>query len=199
MRRGLGGLIISIAVAGATLFHATPASACSCASLGLDRILEGAAAVFVGTPVGRYEIGHTQVDEDAPWQAPVRWQFEVDTVLVGDVAELVEVGTGYGEGDCGVDFSRTGRVGVVASRDALGFTTSSCSGVWAPDVLEAAAGPGSPPAPGPDRPAPAPGVPAWFLPSLVAIAALGLASAAGARRRRLPVQDGWRPGDGSSG
>ncbi len=199
MRRGLGVLITSMVVAGATLFHAGPANACSCARPDLDRALEGAAAVFVGTAVGRYEIGYAEGEEDGPWQAPVRWQFEVDMVMVGDVPELVEVGTGYGDADCGVDFARTGRVGIVASRDGVGLTTSSCSGVWSPDVLEAATGPGSPPAAVPDQADPASGVPSWFLPALGALVAIGLTMIAVGRRRRLPQRDGWRAGDGSTG
>lgn len=148
MRRMIGWLALTM-ITTAFVFTGMPtAAACSCMPVEIeDAINEHTAAAFVGTAVASQDVGYPEEGHGNAWHEPVRWTFEVETMLHGDVPALVEVGSGYGGGDCGVDFSNRGRVGIVAYEDDLGWSTGTCGGVWNADALIAAHGPGQTPTP----------------------------------------------------
>ena len=131
-----------------------------------------AAAAFIGTAVSVEDIGYPQSDNpdeedtDDYW-APLRGTFEVETVLLGEVHETVAVGSGYGGGDCGVDFENRGRVGIVAYADDKGLSTGICGGVWDADHLLEVHGPGSEPLPDAVEPSETDnsGIPVWVWPA----------------------------------
>ena len=155
MRRLTAAVVAMVAAASFVLAGAVPAFACSCGTdvtVG-DAVGPHTAVAFVGTAISVTEVGYPEelpIEQQeqgiqGPEWAPLRWTFEVETVLVGDVPQTVDVGSGYGGGDCGVDFADVGRIGVVASNDDLGLATSICGGVWDADELIAAYGPGTDP------------------------------------------------------
>ena len=141
-----------------------------------DAMRPEAVAAFVGTAVSMEDIGYTEGHDDEYW-GPLRWTFEVETVLLGEIHETVVVGSGCNSADCGIDFEHLGRVGIVAYEDGKGSSTGLCSGVWDADHLIAVHGPGSTPLPGAPETA-AGGIPIWVWPAvLLATGAVGTMSA----------------------
>lgn len=193
-RRSLPVLAAAFALSGLTVLSAaSPAYGCSCAETSIESVVDpGTVAAFVGVPVAVMESTGPGRDPGDVYVAPLLWTFEVETVIVGDLAEMVEVGSGYGGGDCGVDFSHTGRVAVVAYGDPGNLTTGSCGGVWDADDFLAVHGPGVPPIPyvGAASEPVDTGPPIWVW---WGAAGLVLATAAGVliSRRRTTFQDGW--------
>ena len=154
MRRFTAAVVAMVAASSFVLASAVPAFACSCVPVTVgDAVRPHTAVAFVGTAISVTEVGYPEelpIEQQeqgiqGPEWAPLRWTFEVETVLIGDAPERVMVGSGYGGGDCGVDFADLGRIGVVASNDDLGLATHSCGGVWDADELIAAYGPGTDP------------------------------------------------------
>ena len=157
--RQILSVFATLAVWGTVLLAgAPPAYGCSCLPVSIEEAVRpDSVAAFTGTPISSRDIGY---EEGPGWREPIRWTFRVDTVLHGEVAETVEVGTGYGSGDCGIDFTNQGRVGIVAYEDDIGLATGICGGVWEADELIAAHGPGYAPTPGGQ---PGQGVALWGL------------------------------------
>ena len=181
MQRSIVVVIFLGAVLLGSVAVAPPASACSCVATDIDTVLDNASAAFVGVAVDRTDAGQG-----------IRWGFEVETVLAGELSEFVVVSSGYGGGDCGHDFSQSGRVGVVAhSRDA-GLATSICGGVWAAQELLEVHGPGYAPLSSQrDEPTPASGTPVWWWiagGSALLVLATGLVVRS---MRRRDYHDGW--------
>lgn len=145
MRHVLAVLVTLAMSAMVLLGDAPPAHGCSCIeSRIVDAVTPETVAAFIGAPISSRDVGYP---EGQGWHEPVRWTFEVETVIAGDVPAAVEVGSGYGGGDCGVDFSSMDRVGIVAYDDDMGLATGICGGVWNADELLEAYGPGYAPLP----------------------------------------------------
>ena len=134
-------LLILIALTGGLLVGSGPASACSCALLEPQQMLDFAPTAFVGTvagivPGGRGEFGPTHA-----------LTFTVETVLAGEVPAEVEVVTADNSAACGIDAVVGIRLAVFASEDGGQLTSNLCS-VTDAEVAIKALGPGSPPTPG---------------------------------------------------
>ena len=86
------------------------ARACSCMTFTVDSALAGGAAAFVGMP-------QAEIDGASAGQTygPRGWQFEVETVVKGELPDQVEVWQSSG-GECGPTFTVRRRVGVVLRR-----------------------------------------------------------------------------------
>ena len=195
MRRRILTAIILVAATVSSVALAAPAAyGCSCAEVGVEDALSFDASVaFIGVPIDVRDV--TPVRTDEAWVEPRQWTFEVEAVLLGDVPEVIDVGSGLGGGDCGVDFSRSGRVGVVAWGAPGNLSTGICGGVWDADVLLAAYGPGTEPIPVVEA-APADhqdpsGSLMWLWPVAAVVAGAAVLGVLRARRGR-DHQDGWR-------
>ena len=135
-RRILRGTARAIAVlfAAATVLVALPgvARACFCAlPPPVEEAIAEAEWVFIGRQVGRREV------ESDHWGG-VRLQIEVLAVYKGDVPDTVELRTGRGGGDCGVDLAGSPEVGFTVTPDADGVAgVSTCGGTARADVLRA--------------------------------------------------------------
>ena len=106
------------------------ARACSCMTFTVDSALAGGVAAFVGTP--QAEIDGALAGQQT--YGPRGWQFEVEAVVKGALADEVEVWPSAG-GECGPTFTVRRRVGVVLRRDGDRYVTDDCGGVWLPDEL----------------------------------------------------------------
>jgi hypothetical protein len=177
-----------------------PAYGCSCAIVTVDEAIRpDTPAAFIGTAVAVADNPDAGFGGEG-YVPPRMWTFEVETVLAGELPEIIQVGSGSDGADCGYDFAAVGRVGVVTYGEPGSLTTGICGGVWGADELLAAYGPGTDPIPIAATPivdSIGGGPPAWFWPVLaggaLALAGVGVAST---RRRRDSHQDGWgrRPG-----
>lgn len=77
--------MVTALAATSLLFGATPAGACSCMEVTIeDAMRPEAVAAFVGTAVSVKDIGYTEGHDDEYW-GPLRWTFEVETVLLGEI------------------------------------------------------------------------------------------------------------------
>ena len=108
MIRAFGSLIVALAVTVGAL--AIPRSANACSPIPdppeLAEYADEIAVAFVGR----------QIDYVAHRSKGVTLVFEVDRVYKGQAGPVVELSTGYGGGDCGVDFGGYGTVGITAGR-----------------------------------------------------------------------------------
>ncbi len=108
---------------------ARTAMACSCAPITAQNAIGTGDAVFIGVPRERREL------EGDP--TSIVWDFTVTETIKGEIRDTVEIHTGRGGGDCGVQFFLDAPVGVVAwtwgSSDRL--NTSICGGRWAAQEL----------------------------------------------------------------
>jgi hypothetical protein len=190
-------LSLLLAVVGLTVLsglQAAPAYGCSCVALNVEEAIgPDAVAAFIGRPVAVREIDPS-AGVDGDWVEPRRWTFEVEVVLAGELPALVEVGSGYGGGDCGYDFSESGRIGVVAYGRPGNLATGICGGVWNAELLLGAHGPGHAPIPVTDTTPPradgATLIWPWFAAGgsvVVAVAAMLVIRT----RREVDDQDGW--------
>ncbi len=192
-------LVLAAAFVAPAIANPAPAYGCSCVVMTVDEAIgPDTPAAFIGRPVSVADNPNGGLLGGDVWAEPRTWTFEVETVLVGDLPEVVEVGSGFGGGDCGYDFSDSGRVGVVAYGSPGNFSTGICGGVWDADALLAAYGPGFAPITVTAEPPPGPvdsGPPMWFwfVMGGVTVAAAGAAIALGSRSG--PSQDGWTGGD----
>ncbi len=175
-------LLIAV-IAGVPLVGgAEPVSACSCMMTTVEESLARGVVAFVGEAVSVRDIGYPEPEDGDDWWGPQRWTFRVESVAKGSLNELVEVGTGYGDADCGADFSQHGRVGIIAHAGPKGFETNICGGIWEADVLLAAAPDVSLPVP---LPHPADSDPLWWAWGLGLAGSVGLFIVArGVSRRR---------------
>jgi len=189
-------MILSLLAFGAVgVAGAPPAYGCSCAQVLVDEAInEYTVAAFVGTPVSVSENAESgRISEDVYVQ-PLAWTFEIETVLYGEVPEVVEVGSGHGGGDSGYDLSNAGRIGVVAYGEPGALPTGICGAVWDADALIGAYGPGTDPIPVvsvPANPMGGSGPPGWFWWGLAG-AGLGAVLLLVFGRRRGDLQEGWR-------
>ena len=96
----------------------------------VDSALAGGVAAFVGTPQAEIDgaLAGQQTD------GPRGWQFEVETVVKGELPDQVEVWQSAG-GECGPTFTVRRQVGVVLRRDGDRYVTDDCGGVWLADEL----------------------------------------------------------------
>jgi len=193
-KRVVSVVLFVMAFAGCVVGPAGPAFGCSCIEVRVeDAIRADSVAAFVGTAVSVVENADAGRLIGEAYVQPLTWTFEVETVLAGDVPALVEVGSGYGGGDCGYDFTNRGRVGVVAYGNGGQLTTDGCGGVWDADALLASHGPGIDPIAVTDVAAIEfvdTGPPAWFWPGLGAVGIVVIGFAVAGRRRRS-YHDGW--------
>ena len=175
-----------------------PAHACSCMQVLIeDAITDDTPAAFVGTAVAVEDRGRNA----AGVGVPLLWTFEVERVLAGELPSLIEVASGYGDADCGFDFSKVGRIGVVAYTSGAALATSICGGIWDADDLLAAHGPGVDPVdaePVAAPPDPEQSTPRAWLWIAGGLAVIGLASTVLLGRRRRDEADAgvWRADDG---
>lgn len=130
VRHSLGRL-----VAGAVLTFAIvatlplPVGACSCAAPSDIRAwVDESEAAFVGTMVDVREGGQN-------FGGPGRiYTFEVEQWVKGDAGDVVEVHSGFGDGDCGYGERIGERIGALVTREGDHLSGSSCSQLD-PDVL----------------------------------------------------------------
>lgn len=131
--RGTAWSIMMVVLAAAFLI-ALPgeARACSCAAPPPpEEAIVQHEWVFVGRQVGRYEV----TDTDSSW-GQVRLQIEVLAVFKGDVPDTVELHTGRGGGDCGIDLAGYLEVGFTVTPNAEGEVgVGRCGGTMRADVL----------------------------------------------------------------
>ena len=156
-------------------FASKPAWACSCVSLTKAEQGAQAVAVFTGTAARIDEVGSRRVVN-----------FDVDTVYKGSVDPSIDVKTGRGGGDCGVEFEIDERYTVFASGSTDSLGAGTCGGNPVVGDIDPAAyglGPGSgldPPVTGLHRPLPVWLIVFTILAGAIAVTALVLT----ARRRR---------------
>lgn len=109
MIRAFGPLFVALAVTLGALAIPRSANACSPFPDPQPELAEYADEIAVAF-VGR------QIDYAAHRSKGVTLVFEVDRVYKGQEGPVVELRTGYGSGDCGVDFGGRGTVGITARR-----------------------------------------------------------------------------------
>jgi hypothetical protein len=121
--------VVTVMVAALVIVLPGEASACSCAPpLSPEEAIAQNEWVFVGRQIGRYQVADTD--------AAVRLQIEVIAVFKGEVPETVELSTGRGGGDCGVDVSGYLEMGFTVTPDEEGKVgVGRCGGLIRPDVL----------------------------------------------------------------
>lgn len=114
-----------------TLLPASAAWACSCAMQTAPEFLtDTGGPVFVGTLADREP---AELGVDDPEQM-VRWTFEVDRVLVGELpSELTIIASGHGA-MCGLAFEPGARVGLKLFPEGDAWTSNGCL-VHDPDEL----------------------------------------------------------------
>ncbi len=165
MRTTLTILVLSLLSLALGAVRAAPAFGCSCIEMQVQDAIDATTpAAFVGIAVAVEDLGDGGRLPNGDWLAPMQWTFEVETVLAGDLPDVLVVGSGRDGGDCGYDFSAAGRIGVVANGQPGNLTTDICGGVWSADALLAAHGPGTSPfaASPPERSEPGDeGIPMW--------------------------------------
>ena len=141
MIRAFGSLIVALAVTVGAL--AIPRSANACSPFPdppeLAEYADEIAVAFVGR----------QIDYDVHRSKGVTLVFEVDRVYKGQVGRVVKLRTGYGSGDCGVDFGERGTVGITAwgSASEGDLTVSLHQSAATVEELEEVFGAGYPPDP----------------------------------------------------
>jgi hypothetical protein len=118
-----------------------PASACSCALLEPNQLLEFAPTAFVGTvtevPAGVGRGGGS-----------VAYTFEVETVLAGEVPSVVDVTTADNSAACGFEAAIGTRMAVFAVDEGNGVLSSGLCSTTDADLAIKALGPGTPPTEG---------------------------------------------------
>ena len=139
MIRAFGFLLVALAITLGAL--AIPRSANACSPFPdppeLAEYADEIAVAFVGR----------QIDYDVHRSKGVTLVFEVDRVYKGQVGRVVKLRTGYGSGDCGVDFGERGTVGITAwgSASEGDLTVSLHKSAATVDELEDVFGSGYPP------------------------------------------------------
>jgi hypothetical protein len=124
VRRSLVGLVVFSAVLLPLMLLVPPeAKACSCAESSPEEALDNADAVFLAEQVDR------RVGEQ------VTLSLLVSRVLKGHLSDTtIEIRTGHGDGDCGVNLEGSGIVAVLAHESRGHLWVGSCSGVMHPDL-----------------------------------------------------------------
>jgi hypothetical protein len=114
-------LLAALAVVAAALVAVADASACSCVVLDLDRDLPAADAAFVGHVVSR------EADKPIVSTAdPVRWTFEVETAVKGELPQRVVVLAAVDSASCGLGLEEGQRAGLLLDRERDEWTSSLC-------------------------------------------------------------------------
>jgi hypothetical protein len=124
LRLLLAGLV---ATAGLVLFTAAPASACSCAALGTEKLVDAADTVFLGTLAS---VEEPPPDDDGTIGSddPVSYTFDVEQTFTGDAGDGVVESARLGA-SCGLEGMRVGTTYVVfAGEGDDGLGASLCGG-----------------------------------------------------------------------
>lgn len=176
--------LVAVAALTASLvpFASKPAWACSCVALPKPDLATAADAIFTGTAARISDVG------GGVGQRIVN--FDVDTVYKGAADPSIDVRTGLGGGDCGVEFVVDQRYTVFASGRGGYLSASLCDGnpvIGDIDATTYGLGPGSKgfhqPVTGLHRP-----LSPWLIVfSVAAIAVVAVAFVVTARRRRRQV------------
>ena len=116
---------------------AGPASACSCALVDPDQMLEFGPVAFVGTVTG----GPALVGAGGS----AVFTFDVETVLAGEVPALVEVTTAANSAACGLEAALGTRMAIFAVDEGNGVFSSNLCSTTDADLAIQALGPGNPP------------------------------------------------------
>jgi hypothetical protein len=120
---------------------ARPASACSCALLEPNQMLEFAPTAFVGTVTGAPAV-------PGRGGGSVIYTFEVETVLAGEVPAVVDVSTADNSAACGFEAAVGSRIAVFATDEGTGVLSSNLCSTTDADLAIKALGPGTPPTEG---------------------------------------------------
>ncbi len=122
------GVIVAVALPLLAPTLMGTAQACSCAPRGpVEDDIATHDWVFVGRQIGRDEVS------DGLWRVVL--EIEVVDVYKGDVPAFVELRTGFGQADCGIDFSDGREVGFTVSPTESGPVVSSCGGAHRADTI----------------------------------------------------------------
>lgn len=133
----LAATLVAIVTTLVTVLPTQVAFACSCAFMDPGQALaSGPAAAFVGTLRDVQPGGGETVMGPA-----MRWTFEVEAVLAGELAPTVEVLAAQDSGaNCGLNVAPGERVGLLLYPETDGWGSSSCS-TYDADALLAAGEP----------------------------------------------------------
>ncbi|NNF70557.1 MAG: hypothetical protein HKN01_12365 [Acidimicrobiia bacterium] len=195
MKRLMTLALLGMALFGAQATTAAPAHACSCMIVPIEEAIRSdTPAAFVGVAVDVVDRG---LGGGPGSGLPRLWTFEVETVLAGELPGVVQVGSGFGDADCGYDFSNAGRIGIVAYDAGGELGTSICGGIWDADELIAAHGPGTEPLgaspPSVTEEGSGSGPPAWiyYAGAALILTWAGLAFSNKVKKTRQEETDGW--------
>lgn len=139
MRRFLALVLL---VATLIAVRSDPAAACSCFPFDATQALAESEAAFIGRLTLRQEVPAAP-EEDTP--DGIRhnyfvYRFRVDEILKGTLPSEVDIRSGEGAGDCGIDAPMGEPVGLLVDR-AQGQLTSYLCAQMAPERLRRAAAP----------------------------------------------------------
>jgi hypothetical protein len=122
---------IAFVVAVLVTLTASPARACSCASIDLREGLRERDGAFVGELIGR---------GGWPWSSTSTFTFRVERSLKGDFGDVVDVESSSNGASCGLEVEEGQRIGLLLDRDDGTWWSSLCWQVD-PDLLIEAAEP----------------------------------------------------------
>lgn len=127
MRSLAAGVLIGLAV---VALPASAVHACSCAELTIDDAFGRADAVFIGelTEVRRSPLTSTD--------APARYIFDVDRVLLGDVYEIQSIVSPVSGASCGIELPMNTRSIVFARSDEQGFDLGLVDGEYSSTLCD---------------------------------------------------------------
>jgi hypothetical protein len=134
-------LLPLLLMVGSFFGFAGPASACSCAMLEPTQMLEFAPTAFVGTVTGVPAAMGQGLGS-------VIFTFEVETVLAGEVPEVVDISTADSSAACGFEAALGTRLAVFAADEGNGVLSSGLCSTTDADLAIKALGPGTPPSEG---------------------------------------------------
>jgi hypothetical protein len=196
---GIRHALLVIALSGAVVVLDGPAAhACSCAAGPIGTGLGLADAAFIGTVARVPDLDLGDVESSL---SPVTWEFDVESVLKGELPARVDVTTAISGASCGFEgMARGDRVGVLLERANGEWKSGLCSQVDADEL--GAAGEARPPSTSPPPTSPgttsppdgrraaavAPAAdddpPWWLLGGRTALLAIGVGGAIRVQRRR---------------
>jgi hypothetical protein len=184
-------VFVAAGAASAVLLRATPAYACSCASVPTAASLADSDAAFVGTVA--VAPGDAEPGPGRQPDAQVTWEFDVDAVYKGELQARTAVLAPLSGGSCGLEHIGVGdEVGLLLYRDDIDgsqWTSNLCAQIE-PAQLQATVDPRDPISVVTPDAVPDENDPAWGL--IAAIAVVFLVAAGGAaylwdRQRRKPA------------
>ena len=121
----------SVIIAGAGVFvPAGSAHACSCGELTIDEAFAAADAVFVGSLTEVRRSPATSTD------APARFIFDVDRVLLGDVYETQSIVSPVSGSSCGIEVQMNTSSIIFARSDEQGFDLGLVDGEYSSTLCD---------------------------------------------------------------